>query len=43
LLEGVEPEHLSSGVPKYIDLRAPNEGSPEEWLLLACANLNEAT
>ena len=43
LLEGVEPEQLSSGVPKYIDLRASNEGSPEEWLLLACANLNEAT
>ena len=43
LLEGVEPEQLSPGVPKYIDLRAPNEGSPEEWLLLACANLNEAT
>lgn len=43
LLEGVEPEQLSSGVPKYIDLRAPNAGSPEEWLLLACANLNEAT
>jgi hypothetical protein len=41
LLEGVEPTHLSSGVPKYIDLRAPNEGPPEEWLLLACADLGE--
>lgn len=39
LLEGVEPKQLSSGVPKYMDLRAPNEGAPEKWPALACADL----
>jgi hypothetical protein len=41
LLEGVKPEQLSSGGPKYIDLRAPSHEAPEEWPLLACANLSE--
>jgi hypothetical protein len=41
LLEGVKPEQLSSGEPKYIDLRAPSHAAPEEWPLLACADLLE--
>jgi hypothetical protein len=40
LLEGVEPEHLSSGSPKYVDLRAPSHDlAPEHWPALACADL----
>jgi hypothetical protein len=38
LLEGVEPEHLTSGGPKYLDLRAPNNEPPEDWPALACAD-----
>ena len=40
LLEGVEPEQLSSGSPKYVDLRAPRHDlPPEQWPALACADL----
>jgi hypothetical protein len=39
LLEGVKPEQLSSGRPKYMDLRAPSHEAPEEWPLLACGGL----
>lgn len=43
LLEGVEPEQLTSGGPKYMDLRAPSHDAPaEDWPALACANLGEA-
>ena len=41
LLEGVEPERLTSGGPKYIDLRAPSHDAPELWPALACADLGE--
>jgi hypothetical protein len=42
LLEGVEPEQLRSGSPKYMDVRDPShDASAEEWPALACANLNE--
>jgi len=41
LLEGVEPEQLTSGGPKYIDLRAPSHEAPEQWPALACADLSE--
>ncbi len=41
LLEGVKPEQLSSGGAKYVDLRAPIREAPEEWPLLACADLGE--
>jgi hypothetical protein len=41
LLEGVEPEQLSSGSPKYMDMRAASHAAPEEWPLLACADLGE--
>jgi hypothetical protein len=41
LLEGVEPEQLSSGSPKYVDLRAPSRDlAPERWPALACADLS---
>ncbi len=41
LLEGVEPEELSSGSPKYVDLRAPSHDlDPEHWPALACADLS---
>ena len=43
LLEGVKPKQLSSGVPKYIDLRVPNEEPSEEWPALACADLGEGS
>jgi hypothetical protein len=40
LLEGVEPEEITSGGPKYLDLRAPSHDlSPEDWPALACADL----
>jgi hypothetical protein len=39
LLEGAEPEDLTSGGPKYVDLRAPSHGAPGDWPALACANL----
>jgi len=39
LLEGVAPGRITSGVPKYIDVRSPNEGPPEDWPALACADL----
>ena len=39
LLEGVEPEQLTSGSPKYVDLRAPSHEPPEDWPALACADL----
>lgn len=39
LLEGVEPEELTSGDPKYVDLRAPSHEPPEDWPALACADL----
>jgi hypothetical protein len=43
LLEGVEPEQVTSGSPKYMDLRAPSHDAPaEDWPALACANLGEA-
>jgi len=41
LLEGVEPEQLKSGDPKYIDVRAPSHDAPEQWPALACADLGE--
>jgi hypothetical protein len=41
LLQGVKPEQLLSGNPKYIDLRAPNHEAPDEWPALACANLSK--
>jgi hypothetical protein len=41
LLEGVEPEQLTSGAPKYIDVRAPSHDAPEQWPVLACADLGE--
>ena len=41
LLEGVEPEQLTSGGPKYIDLRSPSHDAPERWPALACADLGE--
>ena len=41
LMEGVKPEQLSSGVPKYLDLRTPNEEAPERWPALACADLGD--
>ncbi len=40
LLEGVEPEQLTSGDPKYMDLRAPSPAAPEDWPALACADLS---
>ncbi len=41
LLEGVEPEELSSGRAKYVDLRAPSHDlDPEHWPALACADLS---
>jgi hypothetical protein len=41
LLEGVEPEQLSSGRPKYVDLRTPSHDlAPEHWPALACADLS---
>jgi hypothetical protein len=40
LLEGVEPDQLSSGSPKYMDLRDPSHGAPEDWPALACADLS---
>ncbi len=43
LLEGVKPEQLSSGGAKYVDLRAPIREAPEEWPLLACADLGEGS
>jgi len=40
LLEGVEPEQLTSGGPKYMDLRDPSLDAPaKEWPALACADL----
>ncbi len=39
LLEGVEPDEITSGGPKYLDLRAPNNEPPEDWPALACADL----
>jgi len=41
LLEGVATEQLSSGEPKYLDLRLPNSKTPEDWPILACADLSE--
>jgi hypothetical protein len=41
LLEGVDPEELTSGSPKYMDLRAPSHEAPERWPALACADLGE--
>jgi len=41
LLEGVEPEQLTSGSPKYMDLRDPSHDAPEHWPALACADLGE--
>ena len=41
LLEGVESEQLSSGSPKYLDLRDPSHDAPEHWPALACADLDE--
>jgi hypothetical protein len=41
ILEGVAPGRITSGVPKYIDVRSPNEGPPEDWPALACADLAE--
>ena len=43
LLEGVKPEQLSSGGPKYIDLRAPSQEAPDKWPLLACADLGDGS
>ena len=40
LLEGVEPEELMSGSPKYVDVRAPSHEPPEDWPALACADLS---
>jgi hypothetical protein len=41
LLDGVEPEQLSSGSPKYVDVRAPRHDlAPERWPALACADLS---
>jgi len=41
LWEGVEPEQLSSGRPKYVDVRAPSHDlASEHWPALACAELN---
>jgi hypothetical protein len=41
LLEGVEPEQLTSGSPKYMDLREPSHDlAPENWPALACADLS---
>ena len=40
LLEGVEPEELTSGGPKYVDVRDPSHDlPPDDWPALACANL----
>ena len=39
LPEGVAPGRITSGVPKYIDVRSPNEGPPADWPALACADL----
>jgi hypothetical protein len=39
LLEGVEPDEITSGGPRYLDLRAPNNEPPEDWPALACADL----
>jgi hypothetical protein len=39
LLEGVEPEELTSGSPKYVDVRATSHEPPEDWPALACADL----
>jgi len=42
LLEGVEPEQLLSGSPKYMDVREPSHDAPtEDWPALACADLGE--
>jgi len=38
LLE-VEPDEITSGAPKYLDLRAPNNEPPEDWPALACTDL----
>ena len=41
LLEGVEPEELTAGGPKYVDLRAPSHDlAPNAWPALACADLS---
>ena len=41
LLEGVDPEQLTSGSAKYVDVRAPSHDAPaENWTALACADLN---
>jgi hypothetical protein len=40
-VERAEPEQLSSGSPKYMDMRAASHAAPEEWPLLACADLGE--
>lgn len=41
LLEGVEPEELTAGGPKYVDLRAPSDDlAPDAWPALACADLS---
>lgn len=39
LLEGAKPEDLTSGDPKYVDLRTPSHEPPEDWPALACADL----
>jgi hypothetical protein len=39
LLEGVEPDEITSGGPKYVDLRTPSHEPPEDWPALACADL----
>jgi hypothetical protein len=39
LLDGVEPDEITSGGPKYLDLRAPNNEPAEDWPALACADL----
>lgn len=41
LLEGVAIEQLTSGAPKYLDVSLPNSKNPEEWPILACADLSE--